>query len=309
MTPLRLILVDYLAVRRALGYKLDREGRLLDQFLTYLQERGAHTITVEHALAWTQLPAGASTSTLFIRLSAIRGFASYLQAIDPATEVPPVSLLPRRRRQAIPYLYSDQQITALIGAAATLRPSHRAATYRTLIGLLAVTGMRRGEAIRLDRDDFDQPAGLIVVRHTKFGKSRELPLHSSTVEALRCYLQRTDRPKATAAGTDAVFVSGTGARLSRSALHATFQRLLVNAGVKPRSVFCRPRPHDLRHSFAVRTILDGYRDEGEVEGRLATLSTYMGHTNPTDTYWYLSAAPELMQLAALRLERHLGDHS
>jgi integrase len=308
MTPFRLALVDYLAVRRALGYKLDREGKLLDQFLTYLEEHGAHTITVEHALAWTQLPAKASTSWLFIRLSAIRGFASYLQAIDPATEVPPVSLLPRRRRQAIPYLYSDRQIAALIGAAATLRTPHRAATYRTLIGLLAVTGMRRGEAIRLDRDDFDQPAGLIVVRHTKFGKSRELPLHSSTVEALRCYLRRADRPKA-AAGTDAVFVSATGARLSRSSVHDTFQRLLARAGIEPRSASCRPRPHDLRHSFAVRTILDGYRDDGEVEGRLAALSTYMGHANPADTYWYLSAAPELMELAARRLERHLGDRS
>ena len=308
MTPLRLALVDYLAVRRALGYKLDREGKVLDRFLTYLEERGAQTITVEHALAWTQLPAGASTSTLFIRLSAIRGFASHLQAIDPATEIPPVSLLPRRRRQAIPYLYSDQQIAALIGAAATLRPSHRAATYRTLIGLLAVTGMRRGEVIRLDRDDFDQPAGLIVVRHTKFGKSRELPLHSSTVEVLRRYLRRTDRPKA-AAGTDAVFVSATGARVSRSSVHHTFQQLLARAGIKPRSPSCRPRPHDLRHSFAVRTILDGYRDDGEVEGRLAALSTYMGHANPADTYWYLSAAPELMQLAARRLERHLGDRS
>jgi integrase len=308
MTTLRPALADYLAVRRALGYKLSREGKLLDQFLAYLEERGAQTITVEHALAWARLPAGASASWLFIRLSAIRGFASHLQTIDPATEVPPASLLPRRGRRTIPYLYSDRQIVALMDAAGTLRTPHRAATYRTLIGLLAATGMRIGEAIGLDRDDFDQQGELIVVRNTKFGKSRELPLHSSTAGALRRYLRRTDRPGATAA-TDAVFVSTTGARLSRSHVHEAFQRLLARAGIKPRSAICRPRPHDMRHSFAVRTILDGYQGDGEVEGRLAALSTYMGHSNPSDTYWYLSAAPELMELAAGRLERHLGDRS
>jgi integrase len=308
MTRLRPALADYLTVRRALGYKLDREGKLLDQFLTYLEERGAQTITVEHALAWTLLPTDASTSWLFIRLSAIRGFASHLQAIDPDTEVPPVSLLPRRRRQLIPYLYSDRQIADLMDAAATLRTPHRAATYGTLIGLLAVTGMRRGEAIRLDREDFDRQGGLIVVRNTKFGKSRELPLHPSTVDALCRYLQRTDRPQA-AAGTDALFVSTTGARLSPSGVHEAFHRLLGRAGVNARSASCRPRTHDLRHSFAVCTILDGYRSDGEVEGRLAALSTYLGHANPADTYWYLSAAPELMELAAGRLERYLGDGS
>jgi integrase/recombinase XerD len=299
-------LADYLATRRALGYKLERAEKLLRQFLAYLAEHEAETITVEHALAWATLPAKASAHWFSYRLGAVRGFAVYLQTIDPACEVPPTDLLPGRSRRATPYIYSEAQIAALIEAAGTLSTSHRTATYRTLISLLAVTGMRIGEAIALNRAGIEWPSDLIVIRNTKFGKSREVPLHPSTTAALRRYLRRSDRPSQ-AADTDAVFVSGAGTRLLYCGVQWTFARLLVRAGIEPRSAECRPRLHDLRHTFAVWTIRDAYRDcEADVGPRLAALSTYLGHVDPSRTYWYLSAAPELMAVAADRLERHLG---
>jgi integrase len=174
-----------------------------------------------------------------------------------------------------------------------------------LIALLAVTGMRVGEAISLDRDDFDATNGVLTIRHGKFGKSRELPLHPSTVTALGEYLRRGDRPRPPP-NSSALFVSTAGTRLLYGNVQPTFHKLVCHAGLKPRSASCRPRIHDMRHGFAVLTILDGYRDGGEPDARLALLSTYLGHVDPGKTYWYLSAAPELLQLAGERLERHLG---
>lgn len=307
MSPLQAALADYLALRRSLGYKLVKAERLLSQFLAYLEERGEQTITVAHAIAWAALPGGTPTWHC-VRLSAVRGFAAYLKTIDPACEVPGEELARARSPRSTPYIYSEAQLGELLEATATVSTPHHAATYRTLIALLAVTGMRIGEALGLDRDDLDLKAQLIVVRDTKFGKSRELPLHESTVAALRRYLRRADRP-ASAAGTDALFVSTTGTRLRYGPAQRTFARLLDLTGLEPRSARCRPRLHDLRHSFAVATLLDGYREGGEVEGRLAALSTYLGHSDPASTYWYLSAAPELMELAAHRLELHLGARS
>lgn len=308
MSPLRQALVDYLAVRRALGYNLERPEKLLAQFLTYLENLGEDRVTTETAFAWATLPTGGHRSWWSYRLSVVRGFAAHLHAIDPESEVPPADLLPWRRCRATPYLYSDEDVAALIGAAATLHTPYRVATYRTLIGLLGVTGMRVGEAIALDRDDFDSRGGLLLVRKGKFGKSRELPLHSSTVAALRDYLRRGDRPRS-AASTPALLVSTAGTRLLYTNVQCTFHQLVRRAGLKPRSASCRPRLHCLRHSFAVRTVLDGYRDGCDPGARLALLSTYLGHVDPGKTYWYLSAAPELLALAASRLERHLGGAS
>ncbi|HUP23209.1 MAG TPA: tyrosine-type recombinase/integrase [Thermoanaerobaculia bacterium] len=308
MSPLRQALVDYLAVRRALGYKLERAEKLLAQFLSYLEDLGEERLRTEAALAWATLPTGAHRSWSSYRLSVVRGFAAHLRTIDPATEVPPTDLLPWRPCRATPYLYSDQDVAALISAAATLRTPHRVATYRTLIGLLAVTGMRVGEAIGLDCGDFDPINGLVIVRKGKFGKSRELPLHSSAVDALRHYLRRCDRPRA-AANTSALLVSTAGTRLLYCNVQCTFRQLVCRSGLELRSTSCRPRLHDLRHSFAVHTVLDGYRSSGDMGARLPLLSTYLGHVDPGQTYWYLSAAPELLELAAGRLERHLGGAS
>jgi integrase len=219
--------------------------------------------------------------------------------------VPARDLLPGQTCRATPYLYSEEDIAALITAAGTLRTPHRVATYRTLIALLAVTGMRVGEAISLDCVDFDPVNGLLTIRNGKFGKSRELPLHPSTVTALGAYLGRDDRPRQSP-HSPALFVSIGGTRLLYSNVQPTFHKLVGQAGILPRSAACRPRLHDIRHGFAVLTILDSYRDGGDPGAQLALLSTYLGHVDPGKTYWYLSAAPELLQLAGERLERHLG---
>jgi integrase len=305
MSALRQALADYLAVRRVLGYKLVRAGKLLAQFLTYVEHRGEDHLTVDTAVAWATLSPEAHQGWAAARLCAVRRFAAHLRGIDPATEVPSVDLLPGRNCRATPYLYSAEDIAALITVAGTLRTPHRVTTYRTLIALLAVTGMRVGEAIGLDRDDFDAVNGVLIIRNGKFSKSRALPLHPSTVTALREYLDRGDRPRRPP-NTLALFVSTAGTRLLYTNVQPTFHQLVRQAGLKPRSAKCRPRLHDIRHAFAVHTILDGYRDGGDPGGRLALLSTYLGHVDPGKTYWYLSAAPELLQLASERLERHLG---
>jgi len=305
MNPLSQALSDYLTIRRALGYKLKRDEKLLTQFLTYLEEIDQQHVSTEAALAWATLPAGAHRSWWANRLSIVRGFAAYLRTIDPSTEVPSAGLLPWRPCRATPYLYSEEDIAALLAATATLRTPHRVATYRTLIGMLTVTGMRVGEAIALDRHDFDATNGLLIVHKGKFGKSRELPLHSSTVDALHRYLQRRDRP-GSATNIPAMLVSTAGTRLLYCNVQWTFSRLVRRADLKPRSVSCRPRLHDLRHGFAISTVLDSYRDCADPATRLPLLSTYLGHIDPAKTYWYLTASPELLALAGRRLERHLG---
>jgi integrase len=304
---LRLELDHYLGLRRALGFKLHNVGRLLGQFVDYLDEHGVHTPTTESALAWATLPVGASSNWRAIRLSAVRGFAAYLHSIDPTVEVLPAGLIHHGPDRATPYLYSEPEILALMREAARLHPQLRAATYQTLIGLLAVSGLRVGEAIALDSADLDIDSELLVVRHTKFDKSRLVPLHPSTIEALQRYMDLRDRTRPHPA-CPALLVSSTGARLLHSNIGLTFTRLAGQAGITRRSASCRPRIHDLRHGFAVSTVLDWYREDADVAAMMPRLSTYLGHTDPKHTYWYLSAAPELMALAGQRLDAHLADH-
>lgn len=309
MTPLRHALADYLAMRRALGYQLARAEKLLGQFLTYVEDRGDTSLRTDTALAWATEPTGTNPSAWAgKRLSVVRAFAAHLHTIDPATDIPPPDLLSWRARRATPYLYTDEDVAALIAAAAALRTPHRVATYRTLMGVLVVTGMRVGEAIALDRDDFDVGHGGLIVRRGKFGKSRELPLHSSAATAVDHYLRRDDRPRA-AAQTPALFVSTVGTRLCLCNVQQTFRMLVRRVGLKPHSAACRPRLHDIRHRFAVCTLLDAYRQGQDPDVRLTLLATYLGHVDPKHTYWYLSAAPELLQLAGDCLERHLGGAS
>jgi integrase len=298
-------LAGYLTVRRSLGYKLDRPEKLLGQFISWLEDTGTATVTTERALAWATLPGGDPYWHAY-RLSVVRGFAIHLHTIDPATEVPPAGLIPARPHRATPYLYSAADITALIAAAAGLRFPLRTATYQTLIGLLAVTGMRVGEAIRLDRPDLDLTAGIITVRQSKFGKTRLLPLHPTTVSALRDYLRLRDRLHPHPC-TPAVLISPAGTRLLYCNVHATWKLLVASAGLRSRSAACRPRIHDLRHSFAVASLLDAYAAGHDGQARLAVLSTYLGHADPSHTYWYLSAAPELLALAGQRLDDHLRE--
>ena len=305
MIDLRQRVDGYLSIRRALGFKLQDHGRLLPDFVDYLDRRGAATITIEAALAWAVQPQGVQRYRWKQRLSVVRGFARYLHALDPATQVPPTDLLAYRRERPTPYLFSETEIAGLLAMADTLNPPLRAATHRTLFGLLAATGMRVGEAIRLDRDDVDLDLGLLMIRQTKFNKSRQLPLHPSTIAALRDYAKDRDRlrrqPKA-----PSFFVSSVGTRLQDRRVRAVFADLVGHVGVTPRDGSRPPRIHDLRHSFAVARLLDWYHDDGDVAARMPLLSAYLGHVSPASTYWYLQAAPDLLALAAQRLERRAG---
>jgi len=303
---------DYLRIRRALGHKLGNAGGLLPQFVGYLESVGAETITTEHALRWATLPSTARPVYWQMRLTVVRGFARYLQTIDPAAELPPTGLLPAAGgRRPTPYVYSDAEIAALMTAAGRWRSWRSrvgSATLQTVIGLLVVTGMRIGEAIRLDRDDLDLAHQRLVVRNSKFGKSRELPLHPTTIAALRDYLQLRDQVHPNVE-TPALLITATGKRMDRRYVEWQFAQLRKRVGLTPRPG-CRPaRLHDVRHTFAVRTMLDSYRAGGDVQAHLAQLATYLGHADPGASYWYLSAAPELLALAAGRLEDHLREAS
>lgn len=305
MSALRRALADYLQVRRALGFRLERAEKLLGQFITYLDDRQAVTVTTEHALAWATSPGGAPWWHA-LRLSAIRPFAAWLHALDDRAEVPPAGLIPAGPHRAAPYLYSSAEVAALISAAGRLPRRVNALTYPALISLLAVTGMRIGEAIALDDGDFDAAAGVLTVRHGKFGKARLLPLHPTAAAAVGAYQQARDRLRPQRA-SDALLISSTGTRLHYTRTWRTYRCLADQAGLSPRSPACRPRIHDLRHSFAVAALLDCYRAGGDVQALLPRLATYLGHADPRHTFWYLTGAPELLGLAAGRLETYVGE--
>jgi integrase/recombinase XerD len=301
MSELSTAVDDYIALRRALGHKMELAARLLAQFAAYCEQADATHVTTDLAVAWASLPAGASAGWKAQRLGVVRGFAAWLQTQDDRTQVPPADILPGRFDRAVPYLYSEDDIAALMAATADLPLPLQRHTYRTLIGLLSVTGMRIGEAIRLARDDVHAARGVVRVVNSKFGKSREIPLHPSVIEALRRYAQQRDR-LCPAPSCDSFFVSTRGTRLRYSVVATTFRKLTQQAGLHPRSPRCRPRIHCLRHSFAVRALADCYAAGGEVQELLPLLSTWLGHVDPTSTYWYLSAAPELLGHAGHLME-------
>lgn len=303
MTALRDGLADYLAIRRALGFKLKLAGWALGKFVAYAEEVGAGTITTDLALAWARLPTDRSPIWWRYRLDVVRGFAKHMQWLDPRTEVPPADLVPWVKSRATPYFYTEAEIVRLMEAASELEPSFRAVTYQTLIGLLAATGMRLGEAIGLDRNDVDWGDALLTIRDTKFGKSRQIPVEASTMAALETYASERSRLCRRPEASTYFLVSIRGTQLLGPNVDRTFHTLTQKAGLTPRSARCRPRPHDLRHTFAIRTLIDWYREGLDIQALMPRLSTYLGHVNPANTYWYLSAEPELLALAAGRLER------
>lgn len=302
MTALEQHLNIYLTVRRGLGFKLTHEQRMLTRFVAFMDQAGEPTVTAELALRWATTPTAVGHAYLAQRMRAVRGFARYLHGIDPATEVPPLELLPARKHRPTPHIYSKREIGALMSAARTLRPALRAATMETLIGLMACTGLRDGEAFALDRHDIDRANSLLRIRDSKFGKSREVLIHQTTTAALDGYIARRDQLRP---GGDpvCVFVSSWGARLSHKTVHPAFDQIRRTSGVTGTSPGRVPRLHDLRHTFAVNTLLGWYRAGDDVAAKLPLLSTYLGHVDPAATYWYLSAVPELLALAAGRLER------
>jgi integrase len=305
VTPLREALAGYLQIRRRLGFAMPQDGRLLDGFAGFLEQAGADRITAELALGWARLPARAHPHRWRQRLGVARGFARHLATIDPASEVPPADLLPGHRPRIAPYIYTDAEIAALLAAAGQLRPPQRAARHQTLIGLLAVTGLRPGEAVALDRQDVDLRHGVLHVRAGKQHKQREVPLHHSTISALRQYARLRDACFP-APSAPAFFIGARGRRMGREELNRTFTTLVRQAGLDGRGARARPRPYDLRHAFAVRTLLDWHRAGADIDRRMPLLSTYLGHVDPAATYWYLEAVPELLELISRRLEQLPG---
>ena len=302
MTGLLPLLDEYLATRRAFGTRLVEDERLLRSFLAFLAQRQLARITTQLALQWASEPSRTQLAYQARRLRSVRAFARYAHAADARHEVPPAGLLPAQPRRATPYIYSDKQIAGLVAAARQLRGSTplRAATHSTLLALLAVTGMRSSEPLRLDRDDVDLLSGVLTVRNTKFGAFRCLPVHRSTCEALQAYALLRDRTCPLPA-TRAFFLSDRGTRITQGNLERIFRKLSKQVGLRDPSASCGPRLHDMRHSFAVGTLLRWYREGRDVEQRLPRLATYLGHVQVSDTYWYLTATPELLQLAARRL--------
>jgi integrase/recombinase XerD len=300
MSALAGALEEYLGLRRSLGYKLERAGELLADFVAYVERAGADHLSVELAVSWAMLATNPDSCWRAQRLGMVRCFARYLHAVDPAHQVPPPGLIHPGHRRPEPFIYAEREVVALMAAACQLRSPLRAVTMETLVGLLAVTGLRVGEVIRLDRADLDLGGGVLVVQNSKLGRSRHVPLHASTVEALRAYLLRRDQLLARPS-SPALFVSTTGTRLRSGNVGVAFAEVLERAGLPPRRGRRGPRVGDLRHSFAVHTLLDWHLADVEVGPRLPVLSNYLGHVSPASTYWYLSASPPLLAAAARRL--------
>lgn len=302
MTTLRAAADEYLALRRALGFKLHDAGKALLAFVSFMERHRASHITTKLALSFAQQPSTVQPAEWARRLSIVRTFARHRSATDPRTEIPPHGLLPYRPKRARPYLYSDGEIRALLSAALDLPGKMRPWTYHCLFGLLSVSGLRIGEARNLELRDVDLQAALLTIQGAKFGKSRLVPLHPSTRDVLADYIARRNRHWATRPVSRYLFVSNWGNRLDGGEIHRTFYALSRRIGLRGPSDSHGPRLHDLRHRFAVTTLLRWYRCGEDAERRLPVLSTYLGHVHVADTFWYLSAWPELMREAMRRLE-------
>ena len=304
MNPLHQALDDYLALRQAMGFKMHDAHRLLSQFVDFLNGQGATFITTAWAVGWATQPCHVQPAEWARRLRLVRGFAQYQCATDPRTQVPSPHLLPYRPQRHTPYLYSDAEIAQLIEAASRLASATglRAGTYVTMVALLAVTGMRISELLALDREEVDLQDALLTMRHTKFRKSRCLPLHPTTPQALCRYGHRRD-PVYPIPKSPSFFVSEKGLRLTPWALRATFIKLSRQIGLRGPTDSHGPRLHDFRHRFAIQTLVRWYREDVDVDRHLPELSTYLGHVKVSDTYWYVSATPELLGLATHRLEQ------
>ncbi len=304
MNPLEQALNDYLRIRRSLGFRLREPETSLRNFVAFLQAEGASFISRELALRWATQPAKVQPATWAWRLGMVRRFASWYSATEPRTEIPPAGILPHRYRRKPPHIYSDEEIQRLLHRTQQLLSPKglRARTYTTLFDLLVATGMRINEAVSLDRPDVDLDLGILYIRRTKFGKSRYVPVHLSTVDALKEYVEVRDRTFPTTT-TPAFFISERGRRITEWMARYTFAKLSQQIGlrVSAKGHGYGPRLHDMRHRFAACTLIRWYRAGLDVERELPKLSTYLGHVHVNDTYWYLEAVPELLQLATDRL--------
>jgi integrase len=308
MKQLRKAVKDYLAMRRSLGFKLIKHEVALQEFLLFLARKHASGITVNLALEWATQNTNHTPAEWAARLGMVRGFTRHWIATDPSTEIPPVGLLPYRPQRARPYFYSRQEIQKLLKAAKN-RPSLdplRPWTYYCLFGLLAVTGLRIGEALNLEARDMDWSEGVLTINGAKFGKSRLVPLHASTCRVLADYVKRRDQ-RFGARPEGPFLLNKNGNRLDKGEVHRSFYSLSRQIGLRAVDASNGPRLHDFRHRFAVETLLRWYREGEDPKRRLPVLSTYLGHAHVTDTYWYLTGTPELLGAAARRLEKRWED--
>jgi integrase len=305
MNALGPALRTYVAMRRGLGYKVRQQEKSLSDFVRFMEVHGAAVITRKLALEWATQPPDRH-ATWRLRLIDVRGFARHLLSVEPRTEVPPTGLLPGRSRPT-PYLYTKKEITELLEAALDLRPPDglRRWTYYCLLGLLAVSGLRIGEAVSLRREDVDLEQGVLTIHGTKFGKSRLVPVHSTTQRVLMQYAKRRDG-QLCPPRSPYFFVAARGGQLRPRRVREVFHRLSWQTGLREPEDHTGPRLHDFRHHFAVQTLLGWYRSGRNVEPLLPVLSTYLGHTCMRDTYWYLSTCPELMGQAVRMLESRWG---
>jgi integrase/recombinase XerD len=303
MSTLRELLQDYLSTRRALGFKLHTDGIALLSFIVFMEHVQAEFICTDLALAWATQPTSVQPARWAQRLSYVRGFARYCRAIDPRTEVPPLGLLPFPHQRPSPYFFTNDDIERLLQDALAM-PAEEGFVHHTvycLFGLLSVSGLRIGEALGLTLDDVDLDEGILTIRTTKFGKSHLVPLHATTVKVLTDYRARREQFLG-GRHVSHWFVNTQGGRLSYDYVRRTFRRL--TAGLRSQPGRSRPRLHDLRHRFALMTLVHWYREGLDVQQRLPVLSAFLGHVQVSDTYWYLSACPELLDAAKARLERH-----
>ena len=307
MSKLREACEQYLQLRRELGYQLCGVDRLLRSFVAFAEQEGATHVTIDLALRWAQQPLGVQPSTWAWRLSAVRRFAVWLSASDRHTQVPPTGLLPGCYRRKRPYIYSDAEIQKIVRAAGRIASPAglKGRTFSTIFGLLAVTGMRVSEVLALDREDVELKEGVLQIRRTKFGKSRLVAIHESTRQELADYARQRDRV-VNRPGTVAFFLTERGGRVTGKAARYNFANVSREVGLRTATTNYRhgrgPRLHDLRHRFVVSTLLRWYRAGIDVEREMPKLTTYLGHVHVNVTYWYVEAVPELLELAARRLE-------
>ena len=310
MIPLSLQIEKYLTVRRGFGYDLSTSGRILRRFAEFAASEGVNHITVDLFLRWKKQFGSANNNTWAARLSVVRSFATWLQVIDPRTEVPPPDLMKYKASRTRPYIYSAEQIAEIIMEAARLPSAYglRGWTYSTFFGLIAVAGLRISEAIWLDEKDVDLRDAVVLIKRGKNGKSRIVPITASAAERLRAY--RTERNRILGASPAPFFLLDSGLRPTDCAARYNFALVCKTLGLRTQQRFYKhgrgPRIHDLRHTFAVRTMVEWYRRGVDPDREMFNLSTYLGHTNPENTYWYIEAVPELLQLACERAERSLA---
>lgn len=299
MTPLQNALDSYLTMRRSLGYKLTTQEQRLRGFVAFMSQRSAQTLTAKLAVEWAGSQCGPATWSS--RLSTVRSFARHVQMLDPRTEIPPSGMFPPQRRRR-PYIYAPDEIDDLLRALPSLVPTpYQARTYCQFLALLATTGMRFSEGVNLTRADVDFTAGLVTIRETKFAKTRIIPIHHTAIEALKSYADIRDGVKARRDAPH-FFAGFKGSFLRHDAIHKPFLTWARRAGIRGPGRWNGPCIHDLRHTFAVRTLIRWYEAGSDVERRLPLLSTYLGHTHVRDTYWYLSATADLLRHASRRFE-------